>query len=84
MSTITHLRNPTQEQLQETYTDITAPKVGVSVTTNHDETVLWVNVDGICVLRICQIPALDLPDTGFDSCGKVTNQTTPRKRGEET
>jgi len=39
--------------------DITAP-VGVDVVISEDEKVLWVNIDGVCVLRICQIPRLDV------------------------
>jgi hypothetical protein len=37
--------------------DITAPEHGVVVSVRDDEKVLWVDVDGICVLRICQIPS---------------------------
>jgi hypothetical protein len=63
------MRQPTQEDLQAAYTDITAPKIGVEVSVNHDQTILWVNVDGICVLRICQISELALPDSGFENRG---------------
>ena len=38
--------------------DITAPKHGVDIEWREDGTVIWVNVDGICRLRICQIPQL--------------------------
>jgi hypothetical protein len=34
--------------------DITGPGV-VEVTVREDGSVLWINVDGICRLRICQI-----------------------------
>lgn len=34
--------------------DVTAPEV-VDVSVRHDGSVLWVNVDGHCMLRICQI-----------------------------
>lgn len=36
--------------------DITAPDHGVEVQIRHDGTVLWVNVDGKNVLRVCRIP----------------------------
>lgn len=39
--------------------DITAPDVGVEVDWRDDEKVLWVSVDGVTVLRICQIPKLE-------------------------
>ena len=38
--------------------DITAPKELVEIQIREDEKVIWVNVDGICCLRICQIPKL--------------------------
>ncbi len=42
--------------------DITAPKYPVEVGIRHDGKVLWVNVDGKCILRICQISAMTLHD----------------------
>ena len=42
--------------------DITKPEHGVQVQIRKDGTVLWVHVDGITVLRICQIPRLDIED----------------------
>jgi hypothetical protein len=56
--------------------DITAPK-GVQVQIRADGKVLWVNVDGKCVLRCCQIEVLDVEDArdtgvcggcGFQKC----------------
>lgn len=38
--------------------DITAPKLGVDITVREDGKVIWVNVDGVNVLRVCQIPTL--------------------------
>lgn len=40
--------------------DITRPALGVQVQVSGDNRVLWVHVDGITVLRICQIPRLEL------------------------
>lgn len=45
-----------------TMIDITSPEYPVEVAIRYDGEVLWVNVDGKCVLRICQIPALILDD----------------------
>lgn len=42
--------------------DITAPKGVVHVQIRGDGTVLWVNVDGVCRLRVCQILRLELDD----------------------
>ena len=42
--------------------DITAPKYPVEIAIRHDGKVLWINVDGKCVLRVCQIKALILYD----------------------
>lgn len=42
-------------------TDITAPKL-VEVQIRHDQKVIWVNVNGTCALRCCQVEHLVLPD----------------------
>jgi hypothetical protein len=39
--------------------DITSPE-HVQIQIKHDRKVIWVNVDGICRLRICQIKNLIL------------------------
>jgi hypothetical protein len=41
--------------------DITAPKL-VEVQIRHDQKVIWVNVNGTCALRCCQVEHLVLPD----------------------
>ena len=43
-----------------TMQDITKPDMGVHVQVRDDGRVLWVNVDGICVLRVCQMPRIEL------------------------
>lgn len=40
------------------FVDITAPECGVEIQVRDDEQVIWVHVDGVTVLRICQIPKL--------------------------
>ena len=42
--------------------DITKPEHGVQIQIRDDGKVIWVHVDGITVLRICQIPQLELDD----------------------
>lgn len=42
--------------------DITRPDTVVEVMVNNDGTVMWVNVDGVCRLRVCRIPHLVLMD----------------------
>lgn len=42
------------------FLDITAPENTVEVEARKDGKVLWVNVDGICVLRICQCPGIKI------------------------
>lgn len=42
--------------------DITNPMTEVEVEIRRDGTVLWVNIGGICRLRVCQISALILID----------------------
>lgn len=40
--------------------DITAPVHGVEVSVSPDGTKLWVNVDGVCVLRVCRAPRIEV------------------------
>lgn len=40
--------------------DITAPEGGVQISVRPDGKVIWVNVDGVCVLRVCEVPYLEL------------------------
>lgn len=42
--------------------DIIEPDYGVDISIRPDGKVVWVNVDGLCVLRICRIPRLDVDD----------------------
>jgi len=42
--------------------DITAPLDGVDIQVRSDGRVVWINVDGACVLRISHIPDLVLLD----------------------
>ena len=46
-----------EDKLVRAHVDITAPR-GVEVAYSADRKVLWVNVDGICVLRCCRIEDL--------------------------
>jgi len=43
-----------------TMQDICRVEDGVEVLIRHDSKVLWVNVDGVCVLRISCIPVLEV------------------------
>ena len=53
---------PTMTMKNTQMLDITAPEHGVQVEVRTDGKVLWVHVDGITVLRICQMPRLDIED----------------------
>lgn len=59
----THVVNPTLDDLIDLQLDITSPHV-VQIDVRRDKSVIWVNVDGVCVLRICQIPELILSNPG--------------------
>lgn len=41
--------------------DITAPEL-VEIKIRFDKKVVWVNIDGICRLRVCQIKNLKVQD----------------------
>jgi hypothetical protein len=55
-----HMQSPTPERLLDAHTDITAPTGPVEVNSDDKRGVLWVNVSGVCVLRVCQIQHLVL------------------------
>lgn len=48
------INKPGARELMESALDISEPK-DVQIVTNLQEDTLWVNVDGICVLRISKI-----------------------------
>jgi hypothetical protein len=50
--TIRNLLNPTENDLCDNLTDITYPQGPVEVSWNDDASVLWINIGGICVVRI--------------------------------
>ena len=39
--------------------DVTGP-VAVEVTIRNDKKVIWVNIDGVCMLRVCRIESLTI------------------------
>jgi hypothetical protein len=58
--------------------DITAP-AHVQIIIRADGKTVWVNVDGICKLRICQIPILEVEDQRPKSSPKlVINESGTR------
>ena len=46
------------EELEKAALDITGAVV-VQILTRKDKKVVWINVNGVCVLRICQIKKLE-------------------------
>jgi hypothetical protein len=52
---------PTDVNIGEQMIDITAPEV-VEILIRDDGKVVWINVDGICRFRACQIKALIAED----------------------
>jgi len=52
------LLKPNQKLLETYCLDLTAPLHGVEVIVDEANHRVWVNVDGICLLRICRIPVL--------------------------
>lgn len=55
---MTSLSNPTQKQILENSLDIYAPAHGVEILVSEDKATIWINVDGVMVLRIAKIPYL--------------------------
>jgi hypothetical protein len=56
--TMKSLVSPGLDEIVEAMVDVTAPQHVVEVQVHEDNSVLWVNVDGVCILRICRIPKL--------------------------
>lgn len=48
------MNKPEGRELMEAALDISEPKE-VKIITNMEEDTLWVNVDGVCILRISKI-----------------------------
>jgi hypothetical protein len=53
--------NPTMKELVDAQLDITAVD-GVELLTDKARGVIWVNVDGVCLLRICRIGEITVKD----------------------
>lgn len=49
------------EQLVDTGLDVTNPET-VEIVIRPDKKVVWINVNGVCLLRCCQIQKLDVND----------------------
>ena len=49
---MTSLRAPTRTEIMLAAIDLADPVLGVQLMISPDEDRLWVNVDGICILRI--------------------------------
>jgi hypothetical protein len=54
------LNHPMPSELMGAFVDITAPVKGVGISWDSKSRRVWVNVDGICVFRACQIPYLEI------------------------
>jgi hypothetical protein len=46
-----------QDQLLKSFNDVTSPAL-VDVSWSADKSVVWVNINGVCVLRACRIGKL--------------------------
>lgn len=68
-----HLLRPTEIQLLDAHTDITEPGLPVQIVTDA-RGVLWLNVGGVCVTRICRMSSLSIE---VDDLDIVTRQFTP-------
>lgn len=53
--------NPTTLEIAQSFTDVTGADT-VEVLTDTARGVVWINVNGICLLRICQIKQLVIQD----------------------
>jgi hypothetical protein len=58
--------------------DITAPEHGVEIDVSQDGRVVWVNVDGQCVLRICRIPTITINTPDITKPGNIARYSCRR------
>ena len=65
------LISPSSQEIMNNAIDLARPKHGVSIEIRDDEKVIWVCVDGLTLLRICQINKLEVVDNRI----KRTNKT---------
>jgi len=56
------LYKPTIEQLLHAAVDLTQPDFAVHVQVAGDR--VWINVDGVCLLRICRAPEISVEFEG--------------------
>ena len=63
MKTI-ELYKPSFDVLSATMIDIEAPSHGVQVEVNTGVSgdIVWINVDSVCVLRVCRAPVIEVND----------------------
>lgn len=60
--------------------DITKPEIGVEILIREDKKVIWVNVDGVCRLRICQIPELLVNDSSKNEIPNETRHSSTNRK----
>jgi hypothetical protein len=58
-----HLREPTPEDIANSFVDVVEVDA-VQVSINRSGGILYVNVNGICLLRICRIKLIDVEAVG--------------------
>lgn len=78
-----YILKPTTQQLIDNTLDITAPALGVEIDVRDDGQVAWINVDGVCVLRLSRFPQLIVTDRRFYPKPPKAKKEKKRKREEE-
>ncbi len=58
----TNLRSPDLDKLLDAQVDITAPRAGVQIQVNYVRGIVHVNIDGVCVLRVCRSPEISVEE----------------------
>jgi hypothetical protein len=57
-----YLQNPTQKDILKNQIDITGCSLPVEIDIRFDGKILWLNVGGICLVRICRTKSLLFSD----------------------
>lgn len=61
------LLRPTQQEIADNALDITQPMAGVELLVDKDRGVVWVNIDGVCALRVCRSPLIEIKSINGDN-----------------
>lgn len=65
------LNKPSAHEIMGAAVDVASPQLGVQISFTEERDKLWVNIDGICILRVQGIKPgtleIEMPNTGEEN-----------------